>query len=208
MENLDIVKILGVGLSGFGFLLMFLAYKLIDRVIGATTPQQLVVKTINRYMLVCFVMTLTVGTFTFISTSYKNDLIAEQYKKNEDNTKAINILAASSTNSSIADSIIRNPQDNETALVAKKEQKKVLDTLSKYITEQNDGKVNVEFENYKTQVLKISDSLQMKNLAKPKIDSLKAHFLQYNNTINKYSLKLVNKVRPDLKLVNSRGVVN
>ncbi len=76
MDGLDIVKILGVGLSGFGFLLMFLAYKLIQNLLPLPNANPLIIKTINRYMLVCFVMTVTVGAFTFITTSYKNNFIA------------------------------------------------------------------------------------------------------------------------------------
>lgn len=49
-----------------------LAYKIINRVIiSLTTPQQMVITTINQHMLVCFIMTVTVSIFTYI-TPYKN----------------------------------------------------------------------------------------------------------------------------------------
>ena len=103
-KNLDIVKILGIGLSGFGFLLRFLAYRLINRIVG-TKPDKKVFIIISLYMFVCFIMTVTVGIFTYFTTTYKNTQLTEQSKKLKDNSVALNVLAASHKYDIIGDSI-------------------------------------------------------------------------------------------------------
>ncbi|MFT3705952.1 MAG: hypothetical protein QM802_26535 [Agriterribacter sp.] len=188
MEGMDIVKILGVGLSGFGFLLMFLAYRLIRSIIALPHTNPLVVKTINRYMLVCFVMTIAVGVFTFITTLYKQDVITNQQAKIDNGSKALNILAASNNNSLIADSIARNAGNNQKVFIVKQEQKKLLDTLSNYIVQQDNPKLTEDFNKYKTLALKASDSLGMPGLTKSEIDTLRINFLKYTNSISKLSL--------------------
>ena len=191
MDGLDIVKILGVGLSGFGFLLMYLAYKLIQSLVPLPNANPMVISTINRYMFVCFIMTLTVGVFTFITTSYKNDVIEKQSAKIENSAVALNLLAASQKNNLLSDSIVQLSQ-NKARTPVKNEQEKILDTLSKYVAKQNNPHLIKTFKNYKSSVLSISDSLFMTNLDKSKIDSLKKNYILLNDSISDFSLKVAN----------------
>lgn len=196
MDSLDVVKILGVGLSGFGFLLMFLAYKLIQSIVTLPHTNPQVIKTINRYMLVCFIMTLAVGTFTFISTYYKNDVIAQQSSVIENNTKALNVLAASNKNNSIGDSL--SHQSTQDVAAAKAEQQKALDTLGKYVNEQNNPQLSQDFNKYKNLAMSASDSLTMTNLPPQKIAELKANVVKYNNALSQISLNVAKNISPVL----------
>ncbi|MBS1729571.1 MAG: hypothetical protein JSS67_02210 [Bacteroidetes bacterium] len=199
MESFDIVKILGVGLSGFGFLLMFLAYKLIQSLVPLPHTNPQVVKTINRYLLICFIMTLVVGSFTFISTYYKNDLIKEQSSIIENNTKALNVLAASNKNIAIADSLSNHPQSQADIDAALKEQQNALDTLGKYVDEQGNPELKQDFNKYKGLAMATSDSLQMENLPPQKIEELKSNVIRYNNALNQISIKVAKNISPVLQ---------
>lgn len=198
MDSLDVVKILGVGLSGFGFLLMFLAYKLIQSIVTLPHTNPQVIKTINRYMLVCFIMTLAVGTFTIISTYYKNDVIAQQSSVIENNTKALNVLAASNKNALISDSLSHHMQSAEDVAAAKVEQQKALDTLGKYVNEQNNPQLSQDFNKYKNLSMSASDSLTLTNLPPQKIAELKANVVKYNNALSQISLNVAKNISPVL----------
>jgi len=200
MENLDIVKILGVGISGFGFLLMFLAYRLINDWAKNPNPNPMVLKAIKWYMSICFVMTITVGVFTFISSSYKTKIIEDQVSEIETKSDALNILTASQINDQLVDSMIRNSSNEDVALVIN-EQKPVLDSLSKYISKRNDPKLDSEFTKYRESVVLLSDSLTMKNLDKVQFKNLKEHYIILNDSISKFSLRLAN--RKELKRAKS-----
>lgn len=198
MGNIDIVKILGVGLSGFGFLLMFLAYKLLNKIIGQRSANALVHQSINRYMLVCFIMTVTVGVFTFISTEYKNNKIASQEEQIKSDKTAIDLLVKTNNNSSLAKSVIAATETDNGVPGAKKDQKKILEDLSAIIKTENDPKANAQFSSYKDNILKIHDSLNMPNLSKPEIESLKRSYSKYNDSVTKLTLDITNRVKPGL----------
>lgn len=198
MGNIDIIKILGVGLSGFGFLLMFLAYKLLNRIITERSTNALIHKSINRYMLVCFVMTVTVGIFTFISTEYKKETIASQEEQIKKDETAIDLLVTTNKNNSITESVIAATEKDNVVPGAKKDQKKILEDLSAIIKTENDPKANAQFSNYKDNILKIHDSLNMPNLSKPEIESLKRSYSKYNDSVTKLTLDITNRVKPGL----------
>jgi hypothetical protein len=198
MGNIDIIKILGVGLSGFGFLLMFLAYKLLNKIITERSTNALIHKSINRYMLVCFVMTVTVGVFTFISTEYKKETIASQNEQIKNDETAINLLVTTNKNNSIADSVISAAGNDNTVPGAKKDQEKILNDLSVIISSEKDPKTTAQFTKYKDNILKIHDSLNMPNLSKPEIESLKRSYSKYNDSVTKLTLDITNRVKPGL----------
>ena len=191
MENLDIVKILGVGLSGFGFLLMFLAYRLLDHLITQPNPNQLIIRSINWYMGVCFIMTITVGVFTFISTSYKESLISRQSQTIAQTTSGLNILTASQKTNLVSNSVIHGDTVNVKALVAQQAPKKALDTISKYIAKENDPKLNDTLRVYKDLVASLTDTTHKSRFGnKAKVDS----FIRYTRSINQISLKIATKM--------------
>jgi hypothetical protein len=183
MNNIDIVKILGTGLSGFGFLLMYLAYKLIKSLVPLPKVNPAVVKIINRYMLVCFVMTVIVGLFTFMSTAYKNGVISTQAAKLASKDTVLNLLSASQRNKLLSDSISNGRMVSE----AKARQRNYLDTLQKYI----DPAQHERFMHYKATLTTLADSLSLSGLDDGKRSLLKDQYRMANDSITRLSLKAV-----------------
>jgi len=183
-----IVKVLGLGMSGLGFLLMYLAYRLISSIVNRAKVNSEVIKTINRYMLICFVLTITVGFFTFITSFYKKEEIAQQSQKIKESKQAIDVLTASQQNNVIAESIL-NAKLPETVAQAKKEQKEVLDSLTVYINKTNNSALTKEFNSIKRDLIITTDSLSMESLSKQRRDSLKKNFLELKTSIDQLSLR-------------------
>ena len=189
---MDIVKILGVGLSGFGFLLMYLAYRLILKMMPDPKPNA--TKVINRYMLICFVMTLAVGTFTYFSTVYKTDIISAQTEQIAKQDTAINLITTSQKNNQISDTLLyyANNGDEAKATKAKDDQKKALDSLGVYFNSKDNGKDAVKFNIYKDSVLKFTELLQRKDIPKNEKDVYQKKYIDYNNAISKLTIQKVN----------------
>lgn len=186
-----IVKVLGLGMSGLGFLLMYLAYRLINSIVNKKNVNSQVIKAINRYMLICFVLTIAVGFFTFITSFYKNKEIAQQSQKIEESKTAINLLTASQQNNVITENIL-NAKLPETVAQAKQAQKEVLDSLTVYINKTNNSALTKEFSSIKRDLLITADSLSMESLSKSRRDSLKKDFLVLKTSINQLSLRATN----------------
>lgn len=192
MENWNIVGILGTGLSGLGFLLMFLAYKLIQGLVPLPNVNPLIIKTINRYMLVCFLMTIAVGAFTFITGFYKKDVISQQSEKIAADTQTIGLLAASNKNNQITDSILISIQKpgEKTLDRAVSDQNTFLDSLSQVVNQQTGNpKITDDFNRYKKLLVSTSDSLTRETLTKEQSDSLKINFIKYRRSISDLLVK-------------------
>jgi hypothetical protein len=189
MDNLDIVQILGTGLSGFGFLLMYLAYKLISSLVPLPNVNPNIIKMINRYMLVCFIMTVTVGIFTFMTTSYKNTVISDQAALIKSQDTVVNILTASQKAKLLSDSLSRN-MDSPLAGEVKTRQNSYLDTLQKYIDGEHNPAQHERFNRYKESLTTITDSLTMDNLDRRRKEFLKEKYVGINDSITRFSLKL------------------
>src|SRR5688500_17218565 len=104
--GMDIVQILGYGLTGLGFLLMFLAYRLVDKVISTRSAQPLVISTINRFMFVCLIMSVLVGVFTFVNARYKQDELEAKTEVIRNKELALNILGTAQQNDLLSDRIL------------------------------------------------------------------------------------------------------
>ncbi|TWW01150.1 hypothetical protein [Chitinophaga pinensis] len=189
MDNLDIVQILGTGLSGFGFLLMYLAYKLISSLVPLPNVNPNIIKMINRYMLVCFIMTVTVGIFTFMTTSYKNNVISDQAALIKSKDTVVNILATAQKAKLLSDSLSRNI-DGPLAGEVKTRQNSYLDTLQKYIDGEHNPAQHERFNRYKESLTNITDSLTMENLDRKRKEFLKEKYVGINDSITRFSLKL------------------
>jgi hypothetical protein len=203
MGNFDIVKILGVGLSGLGFLLMYLAYRLILKVIGTKPPEPLILRMINRYMMICIVMTLSVGAFTVMSTSYKKNALSDQQRRLKNSERAISALTASQVNDLLTDSIVHFHNGDGALRGVKKRQEEVLEDLSVYVSSQQDPAVDTAFSNLKSGILRVSDSLEMPGLGAEKKDSLKMHYIRYSDSIGKLTLRVVDKINPAMYKVKA-----
>lgn len=195
MDSLDIVKILGTGIAGFGFLLMYLAYKLIASLVTLPKVNPAILKMINRYMLVCFIMTVTVGVFTFMSTSYKNDLISNQEAVIKSKDTALNILTTSQKNKLLADSVSK-ATDSQTIADVHSRQSSYLDTLQKYIESQHNPTQRDRFNHYKNSLSTIADSLTMSNVDHKRREFLKEKYVTLNDSISRLSLKVVDNKQP------------
>lgn len=195
MDTLDIVKILGTGIAGFGFLLMYLAYKLIASLVTLPKVNPAILKMINRYMAVCFVMTVTVGVFTFMSTSYKNDLISDQAAVIKSKDTALNILTTTQKAKLLADSVSK-AADSQTIAAVQSRQRSYLDTLEKYIEGQHNPTQRDRFSLYKSSLSSIADSLTMSNVDHRKRELLKERYVTLNDSITNLSLKAVDNHQP------------
>ncbi|MBW8684175.1 hypothetical protein [Chitinophaga rhizophila] len=189
MDNVDIVQILGTGLSGFGFLLMYLAYKLISSLVPLPDVNPHIIKMINRYMLVCFIMTVTVGIFTFMTTSYKNHVISDQAALLKSKDTVLNILATSQKSKLLSDSLCRN-LDSQLITDAKSRQNSYLDTLQKYMELEDNPGQRERFNRYKENLSAVTDSLAMDHLDRGKREFLKEKFVVLNDSITRLSLKV------------------
>lgn len=198
MDSLDFVKILGTGIAGFGFLLMYLAYKLIASLVTLPKVNPAILKMINRYMLVCFIMTVTVGVFTFMSTSYKNDLISNQEAVIKSKDTALNILTTSQKNKLLADSVSK-AGDSQTIAEVHSRQSGYLDTLQKYIESQHNPTQRDRFNRYKNSISTIADSLTMSNVDHRRREFLKEKYVTLNDSISRLSLKVVDNQVPIIK---------
>lgn len=198
MDTLDIVKILGTGIAGFGFLLMYLAYKLIASLVTLPKVNPAILKMINRYMAVCFVMTVTVGVFTFMSTSYKNDVISNQEAVIKSKDTVLNILATSQKNKQLADSISK-AEDSQTIVDVQARQNSYLDTLQKYIENQQNPTQRDRFARYKHSLSTIADSLTMENVDHKRRQLLREKYATVNDSITTLSLKAVDNQHPTIK---------
>jgi len=155
-----IVKILGVGLSGFGFLLMYMAYRLIGKALGMPDVKAPVLSIIKMYILVSFVMTVIVGVFTYINAGYKQQALASQSAAIQKQTFAISMLSAVQKNSNAADTVISKSLKGQSTLQAKTEQKSALDTISKYLGKTSKPAEIKTFNTAKAVVLSYHDSVK------------------------------------------------
>jgi hypothetical protein len=120
----DFVKILGYGLSGFAFLLMFFAYMLLRQVITKQTQNKMIFKSIWGFMGLSFVLTIIIGIFSYMTGDYKREELVrndETITKQKDGIDAL-------TNSQALDSLIKNVA----ADTAKTDTKNVDETIKKY----------------------------------------------------------------------------
>jgi predicted PurR-regulated permease PerM len=191
---MDIVKILGVGLSGFGFLLMYLAYRLILKMMP--DPKANMIKMINRYMLICLAMTLSVGIFTYIDAIHKSDLIQQQTQQIAERDTALNIIATSQKNHLLSDTLLYytntgTPNNTEKVSKVTDDQKKTLDSLGTYIGNHSKGDIG-KFNGYKDSVLKFTGLLQNKNLKQETKEAYRMKYLYYNNAISSMTVDKIN----------------
>lgn len=70
--NFDlVVSILQVGLSGFSFLLAYLAYQIIAKEQKKKEPKKIILKSARTYFLLCLMLALIVGGFRIVEIGIK-----------------------------------------------------------------------------------------------------------------------------------------
>ncbi|MCU0443673.1 MAG: hypothetical protein MUE85_02060 [Microscillaceae bacterium] len=156
MDNFsfDVIKILGYGASGLSFLLMFLAYNIIQKEQRVKKPRKEILNVVYVYM---FFTLLNIGVVGFLGLPALSDNSrlqgVNEVLKTEKN-KLTSLYEIQKNNSTIEDNIQNISSDSLETLFTKNVQ--ALDTLSK----------TVESPEQKQTVLNIKDNL------KKKIDSL------------------------------------
>lgn len=74
LQSFDVVKILGYGLSGFAFLLVFLAFMLLRKEQDKPEPRKLIIQTIQMFMGLCLVLSIAVGVISIPISSNNSRL--------------------------------------------------------------------------------------------------------------------------------------
>ena len=82
--NLDVLKILGYGLSGLSLLLMMMGYNLLKKVIQAKDPKPAVISLVKFYLAGTVIVLIVVGLFSIPIAGKNSDL-------RKDNTELSNI---------------------------------------------------------------------------------------------------------------------
>jgi uncharacterized protein YaaR (DUF327 family) len=190
--NLDaIVKILGIGLSGFGFLLMYLSFQLIKTIVSNPNPGDVQkISLTKNFLWVTIVMTFMVGIFTYISGYHKADQLAQQANDIKSKTDTLKLLSVSQKSTVLSDTISKYATSDSNKLKAAKiEQGILLDTLTKYANNLNNKDLVKQVAAYKKAIIAYPDSALNGILTTEKKDSLKT---LYNNA-SKNLFKVVTK---------------
>lgn len=192
----DFVKILGYGLSGFAFLLMFFAYMLLRQVINKSSQSGMIFKSIWGFMGLSFILTIVIGIFSYMTGDYKKTELAsnvETIKKQETNIGALtdvnslkNIVAEAGSSD--------KPVDTLKVEEAKKESEKLLDDLGGKIKDANATQEQINtFTGLKATHFNLLDSLKKPNLAEDKKRDLQFRYFTNTNEINKVTTDVVKK---------------
>jgi hypothetical protein len=152
--NFDVIKILGYGASGLSFLLMFLAYNIIQKEQRIKKPRQEILNVVYVYM---FFTLLNIGVVGFLGLPALSDNSRLQNVNSSlktEKNKISSLYEIQKNNNAIEDNIQNLSSDSLESLITKNVQ--ALDTLSK----------TVENPEQKQTVIDIKEQL------KKKIDSL------------------------------------
>ena len=98
----DFVKILGYGLSGFAFLLMFFTYMLLRQVITKPTQNKMIFKLIWGFMGLSLLFTIVVAVFSFMTGDYKKTELAKNEETITKQQNGLEVLAGNQTLDSLA----------------------------------------------------------------------------------------------------------
>ena len=192
----DFVKILGYGLSGFAFLLMFFAYMLLRQVINKSTQNKMIIKSIWAFMGLSFLLTITIGVFSFITGDYKQKELESNEATIKTQQNGLEILNAdqkldSLVKKAIAENIMNNPERAEETKVA---HDKILAELETKLDSSNATvEDKMKFENLKGETNKTLDSLNTPGLSPETKTRLRNRYLFQTAEISKVSSNVVKR---------------
>jgi len=124
---MNFIKVLGYGLTGLGFLFMYLAFGLIKSIIQKGNSERNVYVSVWLFMGLTLAMTIAIGTFTYITQDYKTTELNNSESANSKLNR--NFVALKDIN--------QNTIDKMGLLVNKRatiDQLKTLDSLKKIST--------------------------------------------------------------------------
>ncbi|MDX2305012.1 MAG: hypothetical protein NW226_19530 [Microscillaceae bacterium] len=147
MENFDVIKVLGYGLSGLSFLLIFMTFSLIRSEQNRPKPRREILGTIRMFMLLVLLCVIVVGIFS-IPTLRDNDLL----KSNNDALSTENLKVTSQLGLQESATILEEKSaeiSSDSVVQIVEQQVQQLDTLSQTVTN----------EQQKTDIEKLKENL-------------------------------------------------
>ena len=192
----DFVKILGYGLSGFAFLLMFFAYMLLRQVINKSTQNKMIIRSIWAFMGLSFLLTITIGVFSFITGDYKQTKLADNEATIKTQQNGLEILNAdqkldSLVKKAVAENMANNPEKVEETKMA---YDKIIGELESKLDSSNaTSEDKKRFEILKGETSKTLDSLSKPDLSPETKTRLRNKYLLQTGEISKVSSTVVKR---------------
>ena len=184
----DFVKILGYGLSGFAFLLMFFAYMLLRQVINKSTQNKMIIKSIWAFMGLSFLLTITIGVFSFITGDYKQKELADNEATIKTQQNGLEILNADQKLDSLVKKAIADNMINKNA------SNKIIDELESKLDSSNATPEDKrKFESLKGETNKTLDSLSKPDLSDETKTRLRNKYVLQTAEISKVSTTVVKR---------------
>lgn len=192
----DFVKILGYGLSGFAFLLMFFAYMLLRQVINKSTQNKMIIKSIWAFMGLSFLLTITIGVFSFVTGDYKQKELANNEATIKTQQNGLEILNAdqkldSLVKKAMAENMANNPEEAEKT---KQAYDKIIGELGSKLDSSNATPEDKrKFESLKRETNNTLDSLSKPDLSPETKTRLNKRYLFQIGEISKVSNTVVKR---------------
>lgn len=195
--DFDVLKVLGYGLAGFSFLLMFFAFLLLRQVITANNNNPRVFSSIRWYMVLSLVMSILIGVFTFFTQDYKKEELAKSQSATLQQTQNVQLLIDSKKSDSIAHSIVDAsvPVNAATFKNATNQQAILLDSMQKKINNSDvDSSVKNQFSNYKKQIIVTVQQLNKPDISREMRDTLALKYLNLNKKISNLPVQAIKQI--------------
>lgn len=210
--DFDVVKVLGYGLSGFAFLLMFFAFMLLRQVISKDKEtNNMIFKSIWGFMGLSLIMTLCIGLFSFFVQDYKQQQLADSNAIISEQKGKIGILVDDKQRDSLMTEAITSKayEDPNKFKQVKEKQEKILDSLGTKINNSSAAtdQDKKDFSNTKTEISHISSQLVKADLPAEKRDSLSKQLVNLNRKISTISEKVVKTPNTAMMNVKSKAII-
>lgn len=207
--DFDVIKVLGYGLAGFSFLLMFFAFLLLRQVISTNNNNPRVFKSIYLYMGLSFAMSILIGVFTFFTQDYKKTELQTSQNAVQQQAQNVQLLIDSKKSDSIVRTIVENnvPTNSVAFKNASTQQAVLLDSIQKKIDNPLvDSSVKVDFSNYKKEITATAQQLSTPNISKEIRDSLALKYVNLNHKITNLPTQAIKQINfKQLQLKNLKN---
>ena len=164
----DFVKILGYGLSGFAFLLMFFAYMLLRQVISKGSQNKMIYKSIWAFMGLSFLLTICIGVFSFVTGDYKKKELQENETTIQNQQNGLEVLKIDQKlDSLVKNAVVGNIENNPAkAEATKTAHDKIITDLQTGIDKANaTPEDKKKFKDLANETTKTLDSLNRSDLS-------------------------------------------
>ena len=203
----DFVKILGYGLSGFAFLLMFFAYMLLRQVISKSTQNQMIFKSIWAFMGLSFLLTICIGVFSYVTGDYKKKELAENVETIKTQQGGLEVLKYDQKLDSLVKNAVVTNIENDPAKVeeTKKAHDKIVTDLKTGIDNANaTPEDKKKFDNLADETTKTLDSLNRPDLSKDTKARLSNKYVFQTGELSKVSTNVVRRNMPKTAVTTKR----